>query len=249
MVEAKGAVLVVGSLLWEETLHRHEWRKESLRLEDRQRVRAPIGYGRKSLTRGDTFTMVIEPQRPHGAALLVPFRALIRSAEELIAEAESLWQAERSEPTCRGPLGANWGCVGVLFRNDPASWAERWRESFVDRACEAVPPVDQAGRLDIDWPISLADGSRAPFDVILATATRAAKPSVSARAVAEAWIQQSDGHERYFFENVRHGIRTHEDAQIFRHIEAARPAWIDEPEYRCAISILRAEGDSATPSR
>ena len=57
----------------------------------------------------------------------------------------------------------------------------------------------------------------------------------------ELGICQDQGHESYFFENVRYGIRTPEDRLIWQRIEERRPRWLEGPAYGDAVAILRAE--------
>jgi hypothetical protein len=47
------------------------------------------------------------------------------------------------------------------------------------------------------------------------------------------------GHERYFFENVRHGIRTPDDQLIWQRIEQKNPPWLHKAAYAEAIAIFR----------
>lgn len=88
--------------------------------------------------------------------------------------------------------------------------------------------------LDINWPRRL-DGQALELDMLLATATEVASPLPTPEQVAKAWIAQRGGHERYFFENVRHGIRTPEDLAIWRCIvqqRPPRPPWPNRPNWR-----------------
>ena len=87
------------------------------------------------------------------------------------------------------------------------------------------------------------DGKPADMDVILAIATKAEQRPPTAFEIADAWTSQDDGHERYFFENVRHGIRTPDDICIWRRIEEQSPRWLQECKYREAIALLRAEAE------
>ncbi|WP_411857810.1 hypothetical protein [Roseiflexus sp.] len=76
------------------------------------------------------------------------------------------------------------------------------------------------------------------MDVILATATRANTEQPTVNEIADAWIK-SCGYERYFFENVRHGIRTPEDVRIWRRIEERSPSWLGR--YPNEEMVLRVE--------
>ncbi len=56
-----------------------------------------------------------------------------------------------------------------------------------------------------------------------------------------------DGYERYFFENVRHGIRTPEDLNIWRRIAERSPEWLKEPGYAEVVSLLKSEAAHGCP--
>ena len=53
----KGAVLIIGSLLWDKKEHRIDWRKNRLLVNEKIHVFAPICYGRKS-GENKNYTMV-----------------------------------------------------------------------------------------------------------------------------------------------------------------------------------------------
>ena len=65
----------------------------------------------------------------------------------------------------------------------------------------------------------------------------------SARSFADAWVSQLEGHENYFFNNVKHGIRTPDDLAIWRRIEDRSPRWINAEPYKEAIEILRGDAE------
>jgi hypothetical protein len=107
-----------------------------------------------------------------------------------------------------------------------------------------VEPVNRDGMLLIAWPLT-DHGEEVDLDVILATATMAETQRSSPAEIADAWLRQSGGHERYFFENVHHGIRTPDDALIWQRIEEGRPTWLSDPRYAEAIAMLRDEAARA----
>ena len=51
-------VLIIGSLYWDRACHRTNWRRDRLDQCRGRHVRAPIRYGRRSKTRGCSYTMV-----------------------------------------------------------------------------------------------------------------------------------------------------------------------------------------------
>lgn len=239
-IKMQGAVLIIGSLLWDCEGERSEWRERHLSVAEIQHVRLPIEYGRRSRSRENTFTMTFALDAPEGCAVLVPFASQIDTFADLLNEATALWKAENKALAAVGELGAQWGCVGLRFREPLHDWLDAWSEAFRANCTPAVFPVDCHGILDIPWPI-LTNGNMANVDFVLATATRRESVRPTVEAVAEAWIQESETQMRYFFENVRHGIRTHADIAIWKKIEASTPRWLSMPEFEDAIAMLRSE--------
>ena len=235
----RGAILIIGSLLWDCRKERQRWRERRLRLDAKEHVQVPLEYGRRSNGRGNTFTMTFELATPQGQAVLVPCAAPTDRVEDLLKEAEDLWKAEQPNAAA-GALGADWGCVGVQFRDSSHSWLKAWCGVFRERRTHAVSPVDDRGVLGIPWPLKTS-GAATDVDFVLATATLKECSRPTAEAIANAWIQQSAGHERYFFENVRLGIRTHADVSIWKQIEEKAPAWLSTSHYAEAIAILKEE--------
>ena len=233
-------ILIIGSLLWDNG-HRGAWRESRLCVQDKVYVKAPIRYGRRSTSRGNTFTMTFGIDDTLGQAVLVPCVTGVGEVAGLVAEAEALWKAE--EPfAAANSIGGPWGCVGVVFRteNTQADWLATWRNHFRSKA-SAIPPVDDQGILRIPWPVTTAEGRPAEVGAVLATATKAEAKRPTATEIADAWIDQRYGHERYFFENVRHGIRTAEDGLIWRRIEERAPCWLRSGEHAEAVELLRAK--------
>ena len=230
-------ILIIGSLLWD-NCQRDAWRRLRLRIDRGVHVRVPIYYGRRSSSRGNTFTMALGTGDALGEAVLIPCASTISCLADLVAEAEALWKAE--QPTAAAnSICASWGSVGVLFAPTvPAEWRTGWKARFRSHA-SPVTLVDDAGTLRIAWP-NTTDLKPADVDMILATVTKAQATQPSVTKIVDAWINQNQGHERYFFENVRHGIRTPADNCIWRQIEEHRPRWLREGAYAEAIALLRA---------
>lgn len=234
----RAAILIIGSLLWDND-QRDSWRKSRLCIENRMHVKAPIRYGRRSTC--NTFTMTFRTEEVFGQVVLVPCVTVIGDVAGLVAEAEALWKAEQRSAATNS-IGGSWGCVGVMFRTEStqagllAGWSNRFRVT-----ASAIPPVDDAGILHIPWPVTTAEARPADVDIVLATATKAEMNPPSVTEIADAWIDQRHGHERYFLENVRHGIRTPEDGLIWRRIEEQAPSWLRSGKYAEAVGLLRQE--------
>jgi hypothetical protein len=178
---------------------------------------------------------------PTGMAVLVPCRQEIMSVDDLVAEAQALWRAE--SPAARsGAIGGDWGCVGALFGNDEAHklLSRGWSAYFRKVRKSGISVVDSNGLLSVPFPTG-TNGALVPVDAVLATATRPEELPPGADSVADAWISQDSDHERYFMENVRHGIRTDADLDIWRRIEKSAPAWLGADKNNEAKTLLRAE--------
>ena len=242
MLPMKCSILVIGSLLWEDG-PKEAWRQDRLRLLDRQTVRAPIRYSRRSTTWANTFTMVLDPAVPAGRAFLVPSVREVETIEDLVDEAEALWRAERNQTAGSG-ICAEWGCVGALFRGDldDARIVNGWSQHFRS-ACAPTAPVRQNGTLGIAWPVSVTDGTPVAADVILATATQAEVSRPTSDQIADAWIKQDQGHERYFFLNVQNGIRTADDQWIAQRMLTCPPTWMGSDSYARVLTSLASKVD------
>jgi len=214
-------------------------------MDEKVHVRVPIYYGRRARKRDETFTMTFAPDRPLGQGVVVSCAVSIEDISGLVSEAEALWKAEHPTASPHS-IGTTWGCVGVLFRSQgvPPDWRREWANHFRAKA-SAIPPVDNCGLLGIPWPTKTSDNTPVDLDMILATATKAEVQAPTADAIADAWVEQHAGHERYFFENVRHGIRTTIDGLIWKRIEERQPKWLNDNAYGESVCLLREEAAMA----
>lgn len=216
-------VLIIGSLFWDCRPIREKWRRTRLDMDHKKYVRVPIRYGRRSVTRGRSFTMVFSTglhESNFGRAIVVPCKS-----PDLVNEARHLWDAE-SNGTGRNGVSARWGRIGVILNPDsnvPPEQIDRWQnlivgEHFYDHMTspEGEPvAVSKLGFLNISWPTH-EDGSSLEFDALLATATN---PNCghypSAKMIAEAW-SSTEGRKYvcYFWNNWENCIRTFQDDEI-----------------------------------
>ena len=112
-VPLTAGVLIIGSLLWDSEKGRPAWRDARLDMTSAQAVTAPIRYGRKAKTRGNSFTMVFSRLCPAGTAKLVPCSRHF-NPQDLITEAEYLWKAEQPDAELHR-IASPWGCVAALL--------------------------------------------------------------------------------------------------------------------------------------
>jgi hypothetical protein len=230
-------ILIVGSLYWDSLPARAAWRANRLKLSDVTQVTAPIRYGRLSISRGNTYTMVFSqscatPEKL-GTALVASAAMRCRQPEDLLVEAQYLWAAERNtvEP---GPVSASWGRVGLLVNpaaNVGDEYLESW-QSFPGRQRKPAPvapnerPVvdEETGLALIDWPVDKRTRQALDYDVLLLTATA---PTLVAGLypapdeIATAWRHDFSGQVTYFHNNRNNGITTFQDDEISRLLNAA----------------------------
>jgi hypothetical protein len=191
--------------------------------------------------------MVLDARWSGGQAVIVPCKTEVREIEGLAEEVRWLWAAEENS-TAIGRFHKSWGCVGALFSPKAVTCGlqDQWRDHFQAAKPSSPLAVDSEGKLNIPWPSTVEGAPIAGFDVILATATMPnpedGRPN--AAEIAQAWIRQNSGHERYFFENVRHDIRTRDDPDIWRTIAEQKPRWIERGEYADVIKELQSEAKS-----
>ena len=225
----KIGILVIGSLYWDGSHHRRNWRSERLDMGTHVRVRVPIRYGRRSQSRGYSYTMVFSPgldEERFGHAIVIPCKL-----QDAVKEAEWLWAAESNRDTPNNRISANWGRVALLENPDRPihpdlrhTWIKRI--SCEPRYAEAFntpngdePPVDKSGFLTILWPTTL---SRRPLqaDLLIATATN---PTIIAgdyptpRHISNAWQTPIGRKNLHYFQNNRkNGIQTCQDEELQR---------------------------------
>ena len=234
------AILVIGSLLWDDAQHRARWRSTRLDLISQIPVKVPIRYGRRSTTRGNTFTMVFADNGTTGQAILIPCLSQVSDSKDLIGEAIALWKAER-ESAGSGEVGSAWGCVGILSRDQNFQFANEWAQYFQEHSPAPIAPVDSNGKLNIPWPVKIDDSLPVDIDILISTSTRPETTLPTAIEIADAWIEQNERYVSYFFRNVQHGVRTPDDIKIWRRIEERSPDWLNNPAYAEVIALLRTE--------
>lgn len=249
-------VLVVGSLDWEsrkygdgcplEPDYRLPWRERRLRAVDgfTWRVHVPIRYGRKSEKRGDTFTMVVSPERISNPGIGKAIRCVkdVAHPDDLFDEAIALWRAERKSNDGSG-VCASWGSVAIIVPPDflehddneeRKALLDGWRErtaaerhygnlsfSKEDRTAAGTDAIIDEGRLQIPWPRQVS-GEELPLDLLLLTATNAEIGTTQSEyptpeELAAAWNARPE-YAGYFHCNRLAGIETADDREIARHL-------------------------------
>jgi len=232
----KIGILIIGSLFWDDGQDdiRKNWREDRLFVKEAMDVAAPIRYGRKSSSRGDTYTMVLSMKAQLGRAKLVPCARAINDSNDLINEAVHLWRAE-SQRMSDSAVSDTWGCAALKIRDGvvcpdeiKAKWAQvaqdKAKHFNIRHAHDELPLLDNSGILQMAWPTK-ADGK--PVLEVDALLVSTNQPTLTARNeyadpydIARAWLRCPE-HDHYFYKNKEHGIKTFEDDTILEEIWAA----------------------------
>lgn len=229
----KGGVVIIGSLLWDNT-NRCEWRKRSLEtLETKIPVSVRIRYGRESgEQRHHTYTMIFSnhPTTGLGQGYIVRLKNNIENEEMLKEQAIALAEAEGIWTDKRPFLGKDWGAVGLLVNENKSSAdliKSIWMRLFQEFRCDdsqcrydhaqycigdEPPVIDRDGFLHIDWTPEMND-----FDFLIATPTvPKPKRALSANEIAERMIERN--YRVYFDSNRISNITTYQDDEILEHL-------------------------------
>jgi len=228
----KGAVIIIGSLLWEneenalnkeQGLIRAEWRK-CLNLERKVSVVVPIRYGRKSSSKRSTYTMVFSNSvETLGQAYLIPYKKNSKNFAEIRKQAIQLSIAEGiSTKKYPNRLKASWGAVSVSFnkKKNLSELKENWKNEFQNfkndgyRIGSEKPSITKQGELN--FQINLSDD----IDYVFATPV---KPELTEyptiERVAEAIIESKPTYDTYVKENYSNGIRVSSDERLIELIK------------------------------
>lgn len=230
----KGAVLIIGSLLWENEENalnveqgklRSSWRKK-LDLDKKMAISVPIRYGRKSKSKRCTYTMILSNSVSNfGTAFIVPFKKEINGYEELRNQALEFSVAEGiSNKRNPNRLTASWGTVAIIFnKSKEKQWdaiKKKWHQEFSSfknsdyKIGNEEPSIQQNGELNFQFEI--------PEDIDYVFATPI-MPNISEyptnERIIEAIIESKPRYDTYVKENFKNGIRVQGDEEIIRQIE------------------------------
>lgn len=230
----KGGVIIIGSLLWENTPIRHNWKTLNLESVDTKRfVSVPIRYGRQSSTRSDTYTMIFSNHMStqQGQAYILGFKDDIKNANNLQSQAFALGAAEGLWKTESPSINRSWGTVGLLVnpkihnkdkksadvvRNWWIKLYQTYSKTFdplqyqIDES--EVPVIDKDGFLQIPWTTEMDD-----FDFLIATpVVPQPKRLLTSKEIADQMITKN--YRTYFDNNRENSIRTFQDLEILEHL-------------------------------
>lgn len=230
----KGAVLIIGSLLWENEGNslnkiqgklRENWRKE-LDINKKLEVEVPIRYGRKSSSRRNTYTMIFSNSViALGKAYLVPYIEETHSFRDIKEQAIRLAEAEGiSTRDYPNRIICTWGAVGIAFnRKKEDAIAEiktKWHKEFDSfdnnnyRIGQEEPSILSNGELNFNFFIP------DKVDYVFATPV---VPNVSEYPgidrIASAILESNPMYDTYILKNIDNGIRVKDDDKILNIIQ------------------------------
>lgn len=233
----KGAILIIGSLLWEDESNsinkkqgiiRKEWRKK-LELENKIPIQVPIRYGRKSSSKRCTYTMIFSNSvESLGTAYIVPFKKESNCFGDIKLQALELSIAEgiSTEKHPNRLIAKTWGAVGIVFNkhngNIYESFKADWSKEFVNESFnnegyrideKETPSILKNGELNFE--IDIPKG----IDYIFATPVMPnIKRYPDSNKIAEAINESKPRYDTYVVENYKNGIRAYGDREIIKGI-------------------------------
>lgn len=228
----RAGVLILGSLLWDNSKGRKAWREHYFgenfypNIID---VKVPIRYGRFSKFRGCP-TMVLSyeywDEEKYGTAKFVPFKNQELQFSELICAARDLSSAEGSSSREFIKGGKTKWCILTCWLNGSMKnkesflnkWSERYSPTLTNGIVENFKMnsedeslINERGHLKMGWPEILT-----AYDVVLATQTKPRKSECCQCNYLETnkLAEQIFNKPEYFIKNRLNGITTSDDVSI-----------------------------------
>lgn len=241
-MKLKGAVIMIGSLLWEDETNciqlkepkttareRAVWRDTKLLLEEKVQVDLPIRYGRISSSRYCTYSMAFSNSvSEKGTAYYAPYRTKIDVSNynfnQLFCQALELAQVEGISKDGANNLFKDWGAVGLKFnpkleKNEPElvkKMVDFWKYYFKGLKHDLYR-IEEAEKHSItkDGILNFDIEVMDGIDYVLATPV---SPNVkvypSGEDVARTMMNTREQYFTYFKENYKNNIRTKDDEDI-----------------------------------
>ena len=230
-IELNGAVLIIGSLLWDKSDIRKEWRTEYLKsLKEAKDFSAPIRYGKISSSRKCTFTMVFSCECKTadkvGVAKIIEFKNNPVDLPSIHDQALALIKSERDKSQLKDEnYDWGWGALGlsinpkILNRDSEKKsqadlllkiWKSKYSDGFQPETYKAnieKSIISSGGILDIEWHEKFEE-----IDFFIATAIIPEREYPTSRQIAARMLQNE--YSSYFKENIAANIKTYQDKEI-----------------------------------
>ena len=241
----KGGVIIIGSLRWENeqnaiqektsknvAIKRAHWRDTNLDLENEERHKLPIKYGRCSSTRRCTYTMVFSnlalEKESHG--LVIPYKKEIDFNNYVNFEQQALLLAD-VEGISKGnnKLLKEWGCIG-LYVNPKSNHINKIKSNWeilklIDNNYNKESKqyrIEDDLLLEKDYTLSsdclIETGLDFLFFTYIKPQHRNSEINVFPTSQEIADEINRSGYKTYFEENRKCGIITFEDEEIKRYL-------------------------------
>lgn len=230
MNKLKGGVLIIGSLLWDKTKIREDWRNDNLNITKIIDVKIPIRYGRLSSKRSSIYTMVFSSEyctaNYLGTGKFIPFKENLVAFKELNIQCTELIKAEHNKDTLDFTrFNWSWGTLAIMF--NPKSLLEDYEnieltKHFIKewnkkigagfkindyKVGEEKEILDNQAFLNFSWPNSLDE-----YDFFITTSNKSGLQKYpEPTEIAEKF--NTNGAE-YFYKNISNNITTFQDKQI-----------------------------------
>lgn len=231
-----GAVLLIGSLLWEtednsikEELGkaREEWRRNLL-MDQKFEIKVPIRYGRKSSKRMCTYTMIFSNSvQELGTAFIIPFneKKYVGSDLEILKKQAFELSIAEGISKIKDPekISTLWGCVGIYFNEatgkDYDELREFWKSLYKGFDNKNYKLGDEIPSITINGELNFRLGIPKDIDYVIASSTI---PNISnypnSKQIINSILETNPRYDIYFLENVKHGIRVFDDTEVLKEL-------------------------------
>lgn len=221
-IKYKGGVLIIGSLLWDKSEIRKNWRIQNLNTDEKKLINLPIRYGRISQSRNCTYSMVFSSEcksnEKIGKGYFLPFREEL-NIKEFLKQGKLLIDAEHNRITKFEKFNWKWGCLAMsinpnINKEKAKTLRRHWLGKFSNdfkpsqyKVGQELSIVSREGILDIDWDEELKD-----IEFIIGTAT---KPEIIYPDASKIAIKMVvNEYDDYFKNNRKLSISTFQDEMI-----------------------------------
>lgn len=245
-MKLKSGIIIIGSLLWDNSKIRSEWRNKYFNYKNKIEVDLPIRYGRISSSRMNTYTMVyskILKKEEYGKGILLELKNEIDKIETLREILENSIRVERDITQtewkflkkCEAfALNWSWGVVGLSinpkhidsnmkFSSKIEPIVQYWNDNLSDfdpkifsLANEGIF-IEKNGQFEIEWTKEM-DGLDFLFTTIVAPKTEIVNNYPDADQIALKMYESN--YYSYFIKNVENNISTKDDDRILELIKS-----------------------------
>tara|TARA_R110001606_G_scaffold287987_1_gene436135 strand:+ start:873 stop:1607 length:735 start_codon:yes stop_codon:yes gene_type:complete len=222
-IKFKGGVIIIGSLLWDNSKIRKEWKNQNLNMDQKKIINVPIRYGRVSKSRNCTHSMIFSSECKSddkmGKGYFIPFNNEL-SIKQILEQGKFMIDAEHNKTTKLYRFNWSWGCLGITINPNLSidkskdlkfKWSEKYTNGFNPRQYKIDKEesiISKEGLLKIKWANELKE-----IDFIIGTAT---KPNIdfypNSREIAIKMIVNK--YDEYFKNNRENSITTFQDSEI-----------------------------------